>query len=145
MSLNFAPDVNTHVLWVNNITGHDSLVRGQFKDLVTLAESFTGVTGHFVDETFVSNASDLEVQIHEDGFEPDRLYYKTISYVEPEDVFEILGNNVDPETYFKDIKNIFWPAGFKMVSREAPYDFTRQMSSPEQIDFELDLYHKSFA
>jgi hypothetical protein len=140
--MSHAPEMPTHVLWVNNINGHHSLIRGRFKDLVVLAESFTGVSVHFVDDIFVSNASDIEVQIHEDGFEPDRLYYKTISYAEPEDVFELLNNNIEPETYFK---NKCLPAGFKMVNREAPYDFTRQMSSPEEMDDALDVYHKAFA
>jgi hypothetical protein len=58
----------------------------------------------------------------------------------------------EPEAYFKELKMEFdkecvkypyefvWPENFKMVKREAPYDFTRKMLSAEEIDSNLTEY-----
>jgi hypothetical protein len=82
------------------------------------------------------------------------VFYETIAYVERNDAYALTITGVEPETYFKNLKKSFddecveypyefiWPKGLKMVEREAPYDFTRKMISPDDIEANLTAYNE---
>ena len=152
MSLNYStpldynPVDNKHVLWIHNLTGCDFLVRDSYEELVKLAEAMCGVPGSSQEGYFTCDNRELQTQIRDDGFEPVKFFYTTIAYVEPFDAYRMIMTNTDPETYFTELRKTFakdnvpyplkfsWPDGFKMLEREAPYDFTREIMNPEEFD-----------
>lgn len=155
MALNYTPPVKMiHTLWIHRIGGTDFLVRGPHDKLVTLAEVVVGERGYYnADGKFECASLSLQTAIYEDGFEPHPHLYNAIVYLERNDAKRMLMTGDEPETYFKDLKLTFdkeyvkypyefiWPENFKMVKREAPYDFTRRMLSAEEIDYNLIEYN----
>ena len=155
MALNYTPPVKMiHTLWIHRIGGTDFLVRGPHDKLVTLAEVVVGEHGYYnADGQFECASLSLQTAIYEDGFEPHPHLYNAIAYLERNDAYMMLMTGDEPETYFKDLKLKFdneyvkypyefiWPENFKMVKREAPYDFTRKMLSAEEINSNLRDYN----
>jgi hypothetical protein len=156
MALNYTPSVKViHTLWIHRLQGTDFLVRGPLEKLVKLAEAVVGEPGRYTDDGgFECSSPSLQTAIYEDGYEPCKVFYNTIAYVERNDAYIMTITGVEPEDHFKGLKQPFdmegleypyefvWPEGFKMVEREAPYDFTRKMPSPDEIEANLSSYHE---
>jgi hypothetical protein len=156
MALNYTPPPKiTETLWIHRLEGCDFLVRGPRDKLVKLAEAIVGEHGDYTEDgQFTCSSPELKTAIHEDGFEPHKNFYDTIAYVERNEAYCMVMSDTEPEEYFKELKMSFegceypyefvWPVGFKMVEREAPYDFTRKMLSPEEIDSNLMEYNSRY-
>ena len=153
MALNYTPPPKiTETLWIHRLEGCDFLVRGPRDKLVTLAQILVGEHGEYTEDgQFTCSAPDLQTAIHEDGFEPHKKFYDTIAYVERNDAYVMTITGADPEEYFQGLKASFegeeypydfvWPDEFKMIGREAPYDFTREMLSSDEIYSNLIDYN----
>jgi len=152
MALNYNPVKNIRTLWIHRLTGTDFLVRAEHEQLVKLAEAMTGEPGSYVEDgSFKCDSHNLQTVIYDDGFEPGKEFYEKIAYVERHDAYKMTMTNQEPEEYFKELQltseeedteyplNFMWPEDFKMIEREAPYDFTREILSEEEFDFNFFL------